>query len=438
MVGGAYGGHTWLDGDTHPQLTGLDFACRGNAMYDAIVVGARCAGSPTAMLLARRGYRVLLVDRATFPSDIMSTHYIHQPGVALLKRWGMLERLTATGWPPISQFTLDVGPFALLGSPPPADGVSLGYCPRRTVLDKQLVDAAVAAGAELRESFTIQHLLWADDRVVGVHGHARGSAPMTEQARVVVGADGLHSLVARAVRAPTYNERPALGCAYYTYWNGVPVTGFELYLRPYRISWAVPTHDGLTLIGVGWPNREFHAYRADVEGNYLRTLELAPALAERVRAGKRVERFVGTADVPNFFRKPYGPGWALVGDAGYHKDPATAQGITDAFRDAELLAAALDAGLSGERPLDGALADYERGRNEAVGPMYEFTCQLAGQEPPPPEMQALFAALRTNQEATDRFFGALAGTVPIPEFFAPENVRRIVAERTSATQLAGH
>jgi 2-polyprenyl-6-methoxyphenol hydroxylase-like FAD-dependent oxidoreductase len=141
--------------------------------------------------------------------------------------------------------------------------------------------------------------------------------------------------------------------------------------------------------------------------------------------GQRETKFFGTADIPNFFRKPYGPGWALAGDAGYHKDPIGAQGISDAFRDAERLATALDDGFSGRRPLDEAFAAYERARNEEVGAMYEFNCELAALEPPPPEMQQLFGALRGNQADTDRFFGLLAGTVPVPEFFSPENMQRI-------------
>jgi 2-polyprenyl-6-methoxyphenol hydroxylase-like FAD-dependent oxidoreductase len=150
-------------------------------------------------------------------------------------------------------------------------------------------------------------------------------------------------------------------------------------------------------------------------------------LAERARAGRREERFTGTAELLNYFRKPYGPGWALVGDAGYHKDPITAQGITDSFRDAELVAEAVDAALSGRQPIEEAMAEYEQRRNKAAFPMYEFTCQLAALEPPPPEMQQLFAALRHNQEQTNRFFGVMAGTVPVPEFFAPENIGRILA-----------
>ena len=366
-------------------------------MYDAIVIGARCAGSPTAMLLARKGYRVLLVDRATFPSDIMSTHYIHQPGVAALKRWGLLDRLIATGCPPITQFVLDLGELTLSGSPPPADGVAEGYGPRRKVLDKLLVDAAVEAGVEMRESFTVENLVWDGGRVSGVRGHSRGGASVTEHARMVIGADGMHSLVARLVDAPTYHEKPTVSCAYYSYWSGVPVDGFEIYLRPDRVPWCIPTHDGLTMIGVGWPAREFHEYRADIEGNYLKTIALSPSLAERVHAGKREERFVGAADLPNFYRKPFGPGWALVGDAGYHKDPSTAQGISDAFHDAERLTEALDAGFAGRRPLDETLADYEQQRNESSLAMYEYTYQFASLEQPPEMRQLLVVRPRPTR-----------------------------------------
>lgn len=395
-------------------------------MYDVIVIGARCAGSPTAMLLARKGYRVLVVDRDRFPSDHMSTHWIHQPGVAQLERWGLRERLAATGCPPITSISMDLGPFALRGTPPPAGDVAEAYCPRRTVLDKLLVDAAVEAGAELRERFSVQELVLDGDHISGITGQSVTGTTVTEQARIVIGADGIHSLVAQQVGAATYNTKPALQCAYYSYWSGVPLDGVEFYPREHRGIGILPTHDGLATIIVGWPHEEFHTYRSDIEGNFLKTLELAPALADRVRQGKREERFVGTADLPFFFRKPYGPGWALVGDAGYHKDPITAQGITDAFRDTELLTEAIDAGLSGKRPLEEALADYERRRNEAAMPMYELTQQFASLEPPPPEMQQLFAALRNNQEQTNRFFGTLAGTVPIPEFFAPENVGQII------------
>jgi 2-polyprenyl-6-methoxyphenol hydroxylase-like FAD-dependent oxidoreductase len=394
-------------------------------MYDAIVIGARCAGSPTAMLLARKGYRVLLLDRATFPSDTLSVHYIHQPGVARLDRWGLLEQVKASNCPPARRQSFDVGPFVLVGTPPPAGDIADGYAPRRTVLDKILVDAAVAAGAELRERFSVEELLTEDGRITGIRGRAAGGAAVTERARLVIGADGLHSLVARRVQAPAYDARPPLTCAYYTYWDGIPHEGAELYSRPGGMIITGPTNDGQTIVIVYWPRAQFHEVRANIEGSFLAAVDLAPGLAERLRQGAR-ERFRGTGDLPFFFRKPYGPGWALVGDAGYHKDPITAQGITDAFRDAELLAEAIDEGFAGERPLDEALGDYERRRNEQARPIYEFTQQLAALEPPPPEMQELFAALRSNDEQINRFFGTVAGTVPIFEFFAPENVARII------------
>jgi flavin-dependent dehydrogenase len=396
-------------------------------MYDAIIVGARCAGSPTAMLLAQKGYRVLLVDRDTFPSDTMSTHYIWQSGMSKLKSWGLMDKVLDSDSPPISKITFDIGPLALKGNAPPAEGVTQMCAPRRIVLDKILVDAAVESGAELMEGFSVQEVVVDGGRVTGIRGRSQGGSTVTEESRIVIGADGPHSIVARNVDAPSYDERPALSCCYYSYWSGVPTDGLEFYSRGSRVIFAFPTNGGLTSVVTFWPNKEFHEYRADIEGNYLKTLDLVPALGDRVRNGQREERFMGAAQITNFFRKPFGPGWALVGDAGYQKDAITAQGITDAFKHAELLAGTIDEGMSGRRPLDEAMASYEQERNESVAPIYDFTCQfLSTLEQPPAEIQQLFGALSGNQNETDRFFGTLAGTVPIPEFFSPENMQRII------------
>jgi 2-polyprenyl-6-methoxyphenol hydroxylase-like FAD-dependent oxidoreductase len=289
---------------------------------------------------------------------------------------------------------------------------------------------------ELREHFSVTDLVTDGERVTGIRGRVGGGTTITERASIVIGADGLRSSIARRVGAPTYEARPPRTCAYYTYFGDVPVEGAELYPRPGRMIIAGPTNDGQTLVIVYWPHAAFHDVRADIEGSFFAAVDLAPALAERVRDGVRSEPFRGTADLPFFFRKPYGPGWALVGDAGYHKDPITAEGITDAFRDAELLADAIDAGLTGQRALDEALAGYERQRNEQAMPIYEFTHQLAGLEPPPPALQELFAALRDDQEQTNRFFGTIAGTVPVPEFFAPENIAQITNATTAAIGLS--
>ena len=396
-------------------------------MYDAIIVGARVAGSPLAMLLARKGYRVLLLDKATFPSDTISTHHIHQPGVARLKRWGLLERVQASNVPPTTDIIFDVGPFALRGTPPPAEGVAEAYAPRRRVLDKILVDAAVEAGAELRENFSVEELTTDGGAVTGVRGRQGSGPTVTERARIVVGADGARSFVARSVEAPVYFDKGMLTCNYYSYWSGVHLDAAELYPRPGRLIVADKTNDGLTMVTVVRPREEFDRVRSNVEGEFMRALDKsAPGLAERVRAGRREERFAGTAFLPNHFRKPYGAGWALVGDAGYVKDPVTAQGITNGFSHAELLAEALDAGLSGRRAMDEALAGYELRRNAEVAAMFEHTTQLARLAPPPPEMAALLEALRGNPAEAGRFVGTVVGTVPIPEFFSPENIGRIV------------
>ena len=186
------------------------------------------------------------------------------------------------------------------------------------------------------------------------------------------------------------------------------------------------TNDGLNIVIVFWPKNEFRAVRTDVERSFHEALALAPPLAERLATGERADRFYGIGDLPFYYREPHGPGWALVGDAGYHKDPITAQGITDAFRDAELLADALDAGFTGTRPPDEALADYERTRNEETRGLYELTYEFASLAPPTVEQHTLFGALRTNHGDTNRFFGVVAGTVRPDEFFAPANLGRIV------------
>jgi flavin-dependent dehydrogenase len=401
-----------------------------SAVYDAIVVGARCGGSPTAMLLARSGHRVLLLDRATFPSDTMSTHLIHAPGIAALKRWGLLEQLEATGCPPITTYSYDFGPMTISGSPRPSDGVREAFCARRIVLDDLLVQAAVVAGAELREAFSVDEILIEDGTVTGIRGHAKGGATVTERARIVIGADGRNSLVAKAVRPEQYNEAPTLQAGYYAYWSGLPTVGAEFYGRgDDRRGWgAFPTHDELTCVVVGWPRSQFEVNRKDYEHHYLKTFDLAPEFAERVSRATRETRFTGTADLPGFFRKPYGRGWVLVGDAGYHKDPVTALGISDAFRDAEAVSAALDDTFSGRRPYDAAMAVCHKARDDASFALYGLTCQFAKNEPAPTDMQQLLDAVSRSREASDDFVSVMAHTFPVSAFFGPDNAARIMRD----------
>lgn len=395
-------------------------------LYDAIVLGARCAGSPTAMLLARKGYRVLLVDRATFPSDTNSTHLVHPPGIAALHRWGLLDRLIATGCPPIDTYAFDLGAFTLTGSPGTTEQ-PVAYGPRRTVLDHQLVEAAAKAGAEVREGFTVRDVVIEDGRVTGIRGHGDSGSTVAERARVVIGADGLHSRVARSVQPEQYHDKPRLLCGYYAYWSGLPMNGrFETYLRPHRGFAAFPTNDDLTMIIGGWPFAEFEANKADIEGNYMAMLDLVPSFAERVRDATRQSRVAG-ATVPNYYRKPYGPGWALVGDAGHNVDFITGFGMTDAFRDAELCATALDHAFTGQRSFDEAMSGYQTARDQDSMPIHDLTTELATLEPPPPDLQQLLAAAARSQATMDEFVRVNSGVISPAQFFAPANVERILA-----------
>lgn len=398
----------------------------GSESFDIIVVGARCAGSPVAMLLARAGCRVLLVDRDEFPSDTISTHLIHPVGMARLRRWGLRDRLIGTGCPSVEQYVFDLGPFTLAGRPDPIGEDAVAFGPRRTILDTVLIEAAAGAGVEIRTQCIVEDIVWSDGAVSGIRGHDLSGRTFEARARIVVGADGRHSTVAAAVTPETYHARPALESCYYTYWSGLPVNGFETFGRRRRGWAAMPTHDDLTLVVVGWPYAEFQANKHDVERHYLAAFDQAPEFAERVRAARREAPFRGTP-VVNYFRKPFGPGWALVGDAGFNKDPITAFGISDAFCDAERLADAILAWFGGRQAFDAAMTGYQQQRDEHGLPMYELTCGLASFEPMPPDTQQVLASAAASAYGQTQFVSMMAGTLPVPAFFAPEHVQRLMA-----------
>ena len=404
--------------------------------YDVIVVGARVAGSATAMLLARRGLRVLVVDRATFPSDTLSTHQVQLPGVARLRRWELLEAVEAAGTPATRHVRFDAQAGVLDGHFPAFDGGDALYSPRRTLLDGLLVDAAREAGADVREGFTVDEITFDGERVTGIRGRSGNGPAVAETARLVVGADGKHSIVAKAVRAPVVREVAPLTVSSYTYWSGLPVEGGEIFGRERRNVGLWPTNDGLTMSFVQWPIAEFDTFRTDIEGNVVRTLEQL-GLGDRIHAAERAERIRTTPDVPNVVRVPHGAGWALVGDAGLVMDPVSGQGIADAFRDAELLADAVASGFApGGSPND-ALAGYRRARDEAVLPMWDFTVQLASFGPAKIEERVLFDALAQSQVETDRFLGVLTGAVSLREYMKPANLRKIVGMRGFAKIALG-
>lgn len=388
-------------------------------MYDVIVVGARVAGAATALLLARAGRRVLLVDRARFPSDTLSTHYIHQPGIARLARWGVLDAVRATGCPALDRTVYQVGDVRLDGGTVPSHGQSAAYAPRRYLLDQILVDAAVAAGAEFRDGCSVSGLVYDEDRVVGVKCRSAAGTPVEERARLVVGADGMRSAVAKAVAAPYTVHDPLMSCIYFTYWQGV-TSQFELYERPGRWIGAIPTNDGATLIAAYFPQAEFDQVRGDALEHYLENIRTtAPDLYERTAGAERVERLRGTGDQQNFFRTPNGPGWALVGDAAHHKDSITARGISDAFLQADLLAGSVGGVLDDPVRLDEALRQYGEQLQDELFEGYRNTLFVSRLEVTPDRM-AMLRTVQQSPELTERYFAVAAGGMSVDELYDEE------------------
>jgi 2-polyprenyl-6-methoxyphenol hydroxylase-like FAD-dependent oxidoreductase len=383
------------------------------------------------MLLARRGHRVLVVDRNSFPSDrLASTHMVWHSGVERLARWGLLDRLRATGCPPMRNFNLDLGELVLTGHAPPADGTAEAFAPRRFVLDDLLLTAAREAGAEVRTGCSVRELVVADDRVIGVRYSDEHGATHEERAPLVIGADGEKSTVARLARASTYDVQGRIAGTIWGYFSGLPLDGMEFYARPGRMVYAWRTNEDLTVAGICFPFDDFRGALGDRGTTMHAELDaLAPAFGERVRAAKRVSRW-RTGCATSFCRTPVGRGWCLLGDAGLTMDPITAAGISNAFRDASLLADMVDDDLA--RDLDSALARFQERRDAVSVPLYQFTSELARLAPPTQETIDLFVGLAHSQEDADAYFGVFAQTVPVSEFFAPENVQRISAAAAPA------
>jgi flavin-dependent dehydrogenase len=382
--------------------------------HDVVVVGGRVAGSATAMLLARLGHDVVVVDQASLPSDTVSTHSIARSGVVQLRRWGLLEPVLDSGAPAIGQVTFHAGGESVSRTIKDKAGVDFLVAPRRYVLDTILATAAERSGAEVRVGVTVTDLRRdGRARVVGVQGHDRAGAPVELGARWVIGADGLRSRVARSVGAAITQARPAGGAAQYAYYTGIPWSGIEFFVAPRSFAGVFPTHDGQACIWVCTPAADARAVRrrtSSREEAFDQLLERsAPALAERLRQARRTSPVQGMLRQPNQLRQAFGPGWALVGDAGYYRDAITAYGISDAFRDAELLTAALDRALRGAVEELTALAGYQEQRDQALAEIFEITCRLAAYPPVPTfiELQKQLSG------AIDKQAAALAAR-PIP------------------------
>ena len=350
--------------------------------YDVAVVGARAGGAAVAMLLARMGHDVVVVDRALLPSDTLSTHSIARSGVVQLHRWGLLDEVLASGTPAIRQVTFHTPDGARSRQVKDCAGVDLLVAPRRDALDTIVARAAKDAGAAVILGATVVGVrrdAWG--RVVGVNARGIDGSMAEIEAEVVVGADGLRSQVARSVAATIVEARPAGSATYYAYFGGVPWSGIEFFVTERALAGVFPTNGGEACIWVCLPAAaalDARRARGSVAAGFATMLQrTAPALATRVRDAEQTSPVRGAARLPNQVRQAFGPGWALVGDALYHRDPITGHGISDAYRDAELLATALDAALRGNRTFPAALGDYRHQTAEARREIFDITCALA-------------------------------------------------------------
>jgi putative flavoprotein involved in K+ transport len=371
--------------------------------YDAVVVGGRCAGAATAMLLAREGLDVLLVEQGARGADTLSTLALMRGGVMQLARWGLLESIRAAGTPPIRRTTFHYGGDPLEVRIAARDGVDALYAPRRTLLDALLADAAAAAGADVRYRTRLVHVHRdSGGRVRGVTISTRG-ADVRIDTPLVIGADGVHSTVARQVGAEAYLTGAHASAVIYAFVRGLDVQGYHWHYAPGASAGVIPTNDGDTLVFASSPRDRFmRELRSDVAAGFHRVIaEAAPALAEALRIAQPAAPFRGFAGLRGYFRTAAGPGWALVGDAGYFKDPLTAHGITDALRDAELVSRAVLGGT------DQALAAFQATRDELSLPLFQVTDRIASFDWDLAEVQALHKSLSENMAREVKYLDAL-------------------------------
>jgi flavin-dependent dehydrogenase len=336
--------------------------------FDVVVVGARCSGAATAMLLARAGLSVLAIDRAAYGTDTLSTHALTLPGVLQLSRWGVLDQVRAAGTPRVSRVIYDYDGEVVDIAMRARGDVDRLYAPRRSVLDRILVDAAVQAGAEVRHRVRLVELLSSADRVTGIvvdDGHRR----LPIRARLVVGADGARSSVARQVGARYTYTAPHSAATTYAYAHALPQDAYRNYFKSGVGVGVIPTNNGEANVwvavsadreNIGWPRSR------QMFESVLR--EVVPELAPTVLATTKNARRSTFTGAKGFARTCWGPGWALVGDAGYFKDPISAHGMTDALIGAELLSRSVIAVFQGETEAR-ALESYANSRQQLIAPM---------------------------------------------------------------------
>ena len=389
--------------------------------YDVIIVGARVAGSSLAILLGRQGRRVLLVDRDRFPSDTLSTHLVQPAAVGMLRQLGALDDVEATGLRRITRqrtYMADMVFEGAMREPPP----SYALCPRRDHLDSTLIRHALKhRSVEFAEQTRVEALQWQDGRVTGVDLRGQDGVRRAVSARVVVGADGKYSRVAGWVDAARYHEAPAMRPIYYAYYQGVapllePAT--EVFFHDRHISYLLPMQPAMDCLILEIQPDDFARFRVDPAAHFEAAIRRLPGMARRLEHATRQGAVLGTRGVENFLRVPYGPGWALAGDAAYCKDPSTGTGIQDAFTQSFLLAQALGDALDG-LDWDTALGAYHRGRDDAVLPTYRATLAFTRGEDVPPEALAWLRGVLPNPGLVRALAAGFPAAARSPEVFPP-------------------
>ena len=365
-------------------------------MYDVIVVGAGTAGCCLTMLLARRGHRVLLLERSGTAGDSPLTHNLGPAAVRLLMRWGLLEQLVGTGCPPVSRTTVWAGGERFELPNPPE--VPLTYSPRSGAFASLTSAAAIAAGAAFRPSFTVKDLVWEEGAVAGVVGHGPEGHSVCERGRVVVGADGRSSLVARVVQAETYDGHSGTNCCYHAYWRGDAGRGPAIFLAERRAVALYPTDGALTWVVAARPVTDWAKFKRAPERMYRDQLAMFPELARRLRRATRESRFRGTGELGSSLRQPWGPGWALVGDAGHPRDGTLCLGTSDVCIETDTLARALDEVLYRRRPFGESLGAYQQARDTRARESEGGICALASCDWTLDQVADILARARAGRE----------------------------------------
>ena len=368
--------------------------------YDVLIVGGRAAGASLALLLARQGRRVIIADRDEFPSDTMSTHFMSGAAVGGLHRLGVLGDVLAAGFRRITRIRNWVGDCCFEGPSGPPGVFSLA--PRRVVLDSALINRAVKAGARFLPRTRVEGLIHEDGRVAGAALKTVGGERREVRARVVVGADGRSSRVAEWVGASEYDAVPALRPAYYGYFHGVVPRDeptVEVMFGRDQIGFLFPMREDEDCIAIEMQPEDFDDFRSDHSAAFGARVRALPDMARRMKSASLEGKIIGVKGIENYFRKPFGPGWALTGDAGYLKDPSTGTGIGDAIEQSFMLADALGAWFDGAE-WETTMTAFHQRRDQAFKPMYDITLAFTCIRDLGPADQALLNAVFANPAAT--------------------------------------